>query len=147
MWVGVVKIMMMENTNLSMESVWREQLSDGHLVLRQSSCLVWADYVAATWERITHVLGCKHLSGRRFFWEATAYIFCGPTSFMNYHRHYYCHTLTFSLSTTDTSLTDRQASDFSKQKKREFSKWDFVSQNLKNTQQTLLQVNLSFTAW
>lgn len=36
-------------SDLSVESVWREQLSDGHLVLGQSSRLVWTDHVTAAW--------------------------------------------------------------------------------------------------
>lgn len=36
-------------SDLSVESIWREQLSDGHLVLGQSSRLVWTDHVTAAW--------------------------------------------------------------------------------------------------
>ena len=39
----------MLSSDLGVESVWREQLSDRHLVLRQSSRFIRADHVTAAW--------------------------------------------------------------------------------------------------
>lgn len=48
-WRWVMKMSDEGGSDLSVESVWREQLSDGHLVLGQSSRLVWTDHVTAAW--------------------------------------------------------------------------------------------------